>query len=224
MITTAMTRFFAITMCALSVTTCAVAYLTGRYGFSLPIPPVVPAFLLYLTVTCLYLIASIDVTRSWKGWIGTLLLTGGMFMAVCLPSVLGDGYLEMGRRAHIKSIFSQDVINDIKTRVRQIAVSGTRGTEGELTADDLPSVVSESGWRFPGHASFAYEPATQKVHVRLDWGGALIAHHGILITDEVIPFEGYPTHSEDENGKTIETYSQKYYPWVEGSYIVIDEN
>ena len=190
----------------------------------LMVPPVVPTFLLYLVTSVVYLIVSVGAKRSGKPLGRTLWLTVGSFTVVCLPSLVGDGYFEMGRRAHIKSIFSHEMVRDIKMRVHQIAVSGGRGNEGELTPRDLPSVVSQSPWRFPGYAWFFYEPSTQKVRVWLDWGGALIAHHGILITDEVMPFGGYPTHSEDENGNTVETYSQKYYPWVEGSYIVIDEN
>lgn len=219
-----MKRLLATTMCCLSLATCGVAYSMGRYAMFDPIPAVIPAFLLYVAAVVCYLIAALVVTRSWRGWVSTLLLAGASFALIRIPSWFGDGYFEMGRRAHIKSIFTPDVVNDIKARVRSMAISGTRGTDGELEPDDMPFVVSESAWRFPGYASFSYEPSTQKTVIQFDWGGALIAHHGIIITDEVIPFRGYPTHAEDENGNDVEMYSKRYYPWVEGSYIVIDEN
>jgi hypothetical protein len=89
---------------------------------------------------------------------------------------------------------------------------------------DLPAAVGGTFWGMPGHASCGFNKEGKLDSVNLTWGGALIAHHGLVISEEEIPFRGTGFHFTDERGQDIVNYPERYYPLYPGAYIFIDEN
>ncbi|WP_395748578.1 hypothetical protein [Prosthecobacter sp.] len=162
-----------------------------------------------------------------------LLLAAIAFFIVFTPMLfLDDGYFEMGRRAHIRAVFTQELMDEIVAVVRKKVATGkgffTVSEDdlprqvGELERDDLPRQVAELGWGFPVHTSFSHDPATKQISVSLVWGGSLISRHGLDISPVPIPFHGYPTYGGDDD--SVPHYTQKFYPWLKNGYIMIDEN
>jgi hypothetical protein len=149
--------------------------------------------------------------RAWKLFFVVISL-----MLIGLPWVVNDSYNWIGRRDHVRSLFSQELIAQIVREVK------TKPFARELTPTDLPAQVAASFWGFPGYAHcFFPSGATGSVAIDLSWGGSLIGRHGLLITDERIPFHRFPVHG----GETDEpSYPERYYPFMDGAYIIIDKN
>ncbi len=205
-------------MLVFAVATAGTAFVSGRFGVFFLIPPVfLPGLVFLLCFLAVTLLA------LWSFSIQRLLLAAIAFFIVFTPMLfLDDGYFEMGRRAHLRSVFTQDLMDEITAMVRKKIAAGRGEGFGTLKRDDLPRQVSESGWGFPGYASFSHDPATKDISISLVWGSALISHHGLEISAVPIPFHGYPTYGGDND--SVPYYSQKFYPWLKNGYIMIDEN
>ncbi len=215
-------------MFVFALATAGTAFLSGCFGVFFFIPLwFLPGLVFLLCLLAVILLA------LWSLSIQRLLLAAIAFFIVFTPMIfLDDGYFEMGRRAHIRSVFSQEVMDEIVGVVRKKIASGKgfRIVEqddhphqvGDLKWNDLPPQVGAFGWGFPAHASFSHDPATKQVSVSLVWGGSLISHHGLEISPVPIPFHGYPMYGGDD--PTVPYYSQKFYPWLKNGYIMIDEN
>jgi hypothetical protein len=223
-----MNRVLVVSMLVLAVATAGTAFLSGRFGVFFLIPPwFLPGIIFLLCFLAVTLLA------LWSLSIQRLLLAAIAFFIVFTPVLfLDDGYFEMGRRAHIRSVFSQELMDEIVDVVRKKIATGKgfrtlRDDDhphqvGELKSNDLPRQVGGFGWGFPGYASFSHDPATKDISVSLAWGGSLISRHGLEISSVPIPFHGYPTYGGDD--PTVPYYSQKFYPWLKNGYIMIDEN
>ena len=208
-----MKRALNISVLTLAIGSCLASYGDGRWAFGI----LGIVFLLGYLLFCLFCI----VTLILKGlsvrerWVRLFVVLVSL-MLIGLPWVLNDSYNWIGRRDHVRSLFSQELIAQIVCEVRAKLV--TR----ELTPADLPARVGASLWGFPGYAHYYFpNGATGSPAISLSWGGSLIGRHGLLITDERIPFYGFPVHG----GETDEaSYPERYYPLKGGAYIVIDKN
>ncbi len=213
-----------ITLCILAAATCLMAYLDGRFAFPLGLPSVVFGFLAYIIFLGIYLIRTFAKKHAGRARVVRLAVAGLTFLLISLPALVDDGYLEMGRRDHVRSIFTPAVLTDLTQRVREHAAKPENKQKHfplDLKKADLPAAVSASAWRVP-RVDYRIEGDDGPVTIYVTWGGALTAHHGLVITNEKIPHRGYPVYAGD-SGKQ-EYYYQRYYPLCEGAYIFIDEN
>jgi hypothetical protein len=197
----------------LAIGWCLASYADGRWAFG-----IMGIFFLFVYfLVCLFCIVTLmSKGLSWRERSWKLFFVVGSLILIGLPWAMNDSYNWIGRRDHVRSLFSQDLLAQIVRAVR-----GKPFTR-ELTPADLPAQVGASLWGFPGYAH-CYFPngATGFVAIDLSWGGSLIGRHGLLITDERIPFHGFPVHG----GETDEpSYPAQYYPFMDGAYIVIDKN
>ena len=208
-----MKRALNISVLTLAIGSCLASYADGRWAFGI----MRIVFLLVYLLFCLFCIVTLilkGLSRRERWW--RLFVVVVSLILIGLPWVFNDSYNWIGRRDHVRSLFSQELIAQIVREVRAKPV--TR----ELIPADLPAQVGASFWGFPGYA-YCYFPngAAGSPAISLSWGGSLIGRHGLLITDERIPFHGFPVHG----GETDEpSYPERYYPLKGGAYIVIDEN
>ncbi|GEP42863.1 hypothetical protein BGE01nite_21540 [Brevifollis gellanilyticus] len=208
------------------------AYVDGRFFFPLRIlPSALVGGLIYLLFLGYYVIKSFSKDSRSLVRVKRCLFAGLSFLVISLPNFVDDGYYEMGLRDHVKSLFSPKLIADVKQRVRafaEIPENAQRREPRSPGAEDLPSEVAASAWGFPGHVSYTIQGPEEPLTISLTWGGGLIGHHGLLITNEEIPSKGYPSHGGDDNDEAhdFERFNpfERYYPLGEGAYIFIDEN
>lgn len=211
-------------LAGLTLLTAFTSYATGRWGYFLPLPPVlIPAFLSLLAALWV-LLPCRDGGSFWKRWLIRLAALAGCWLFLRLPSYMDDGYLEMGSRAHIRSLFTPELIAELRGSVSKLSARKNEFGSVDLSDADLPAAVGGTPWGMPGHASCGFNKEGKLASVHLTWGSALISHHGLVISDEEIPFRGYGYHFTDEHGKDLVFYTEQYYPLYPGSYIFIDEN
>lgn len=204
--------------------TAATAYSSGRWAFFLIVPPVlIPAFL-SLIASVLLLVPRTGDSSFWNHWHTRFGALGLCWLFLMAPSLASDGFFEMGRRAHIRSLFSPELISEVRTAASKLSARKSQSGYVRLSPADLPAAVGSTAWRFPGHASCAFDGAGRLTSVDLTWGGALISHHGLVISDEDIPFHGEGYHSTDDQGRDTVEYPRRYYPLYPGSYILIDDH
>ena len=213
-------------LAVLVLATAATAYSTGRWAFFLPMgPPVLIPGFLSLVASLLLLVPGTGDSSFWNRWHTRLGALGLCWLFVMAPSLAGDGFFEIGRRAHIRSFVSPELIAEIRTSASKLSAR-IKSPFGDviLSRADLPQAVGSTAWRFPGQASCTFDGAGRLTSVDLIWGGAPIAHHGLVISDEHIPFHGEGYHGTDDQGRDIVEYPRRYYPLYPGSYILIDEH
>jgi hypothetical protein len=210
-------------LAGLTLLTAFISYASGRWGFFLPLPPVlIPAFLSLLAAVWV-LLPCRDGGPFWKRWLIRLAALAGCWLFLRLPSYMDDGYLEMGRRAHIRSLFTPELITELREAVSKLSARKDERGNVRVTAADLPPAVCATTWGEPGGASCGFNEQDGLQSVTLTWGSALTAHHGFVISDEEIPFHGFGYHIT-KHGQDIVYYPERYYPLYPGSYIFIDEN
>jgi len=200
------------------------SYASGRWAFFLIVPPVlIPAFL-SLIASVFVLVPCRGDASIWNRWFVRIAALILCWFFLCLPLYLGDGYFEMGRRAHIRSLFTPELIAELRDTVSKLSSRKDQYNSVRLSNADLPPAISGTFWGMPGHASCGFNKEGKLSSVNLTWGSALISHHGLVISDKEIPFHGYGYHFTDEQGRDIVDYPERYYPLYPGSYIFIDEN
>ena len=209
---------------SLFAATCLTAYCSGRLAFFLIIPPQLLPGLAALIATFWYLGRRFKELASWYTIVRRISVVSLCFGIGFLPVAFGDSYFVIGRRHHIANLFTQELIDEIRQTLPKKIPEGNDGFFFKLTAEDLPAAVGKTGWGFPGHIRCTIDPKTREPAITLTWGGALIAHHGIVITKDLIPPEGYPWHSTNEKGETVGHYDHRFYPFLSGAYIFTDEN
>jgi hypothetical protein len=212
-----MKRSLNLILLTLAIGSCLASYADGRWALSiLGLPTGILVLLVYLLVCllCIVTLMSKGLSRRERGW--RLFFVAVSLMVIGLPWVVDDGYYWIGRRDHVRSLFSQELIAQIVHGVK------TKPLTRELTPADLPAQVGASPWGFPGYAH-CYFPngATGSAAIELSWGGSLIGRHGLLITDERIPFHGFPVHGGETDAPS---FPERYYPFMDGAYIVIDKD
>lgn len=208
-------------LAGLALLTAFTAYADGRWAVLFIVPPVlIPAFL-WLLAALWVLLPCKDGGPFWKRWLIRLAALAGCLAFLWLPFYMDDGYFEMGRRAHIRSSFTPELIAEIRAAASKHSARKDENGYVRLKAADLPPAASATAWGWPGHAACYFDDQGKLDTVRLIWGAALIAHHGLVITDEEIPFHGYGYHGGDQD--TV-YYPERYYPLYPGAYIFLDEN
>lgn len=211
-------------LAALVLVTAGTAYSSGRWAFFLYDPPVlIPAFL-SLLASLLLLVPRTGDSSFWNRWHTRFGALGLCWLFLMAPSLTGDGFFEMGRRAHIRSLFTPDLIAEVVASASKLSSRKSQFGSVRLAPADLPLAVGSTAWRFPGFASCTFDDAGRLTSVDLTWGSALISHHGLVISDEQIPFHGEGYHFTDDQGRDIVEYPRRYFPLYPGSYILIDEN
>jgi len=211
-------------LAVLVLVTAATAYSSGRWAFFLIVPPVIiPAFL-SLVASLLLLVPRTGDSSFWNRWHTRFSALGLCWLFLMAPFLAGDGFFEIGRRAHIRSLFSPELIAELRASASKLSARKSQFGDVSLSPADLPLAVGSTAWRFPGHASCAFDDAGRLTSVYLTWGGALIAHHGLVISDEHIPLNGEGYHFTDDQGKDIVEHPRRYYPLYLGSYILIDDH
>ena len=211
-------------LAALVLITAATAYVSGRWAFFLIVPPVIIPRLLALFMSLVVVVPRSGDSSVWNQRYFRFSSLAVCWLLLLLPSFFGDGYFEMGRRAHVRSLFSAELVADVRVAASKLAARKDQFGSVTLTAADLPAAVGGTSWRFPGHASCTFDDENKLTFVDLIWGGALISHHGIVISDEPIPFHGSGMHFTDDQGRDIVEYPQRYFPHHPGSYILIDDH
>lgn len=201
------------------------SYASGRWAFfPLMLPPVLLPVFLSLIATLFVLVPRKGDASIWNRWFVRLAVVVLCWAFLCWPLSLGDGYFEMGRRAHIRSLFTPELIAELRGAAAKLSARKAEIGGVKLSDADLPAAVGGTGWGMPGHASCGFNKEGRLSSVHLTWGGALISHHGLVISDEEIPFRGTGFHFTDERGQDMVYYTERYYPLYPGSYIFIDEN
>lgn len=208
-------------LAGLALLTAFTAYAGGRWAVLFLIPPVfIPAFL-WLLAALWVLLPCRDGGPFWKRWLLRLAALAGCLAFLWLPFFMGDGYYEMGLRAHIRSLFTPELIAELRGTVSKLSARKDEHGYVRLKATDLPPAVCATAWGTPGGASCSFDEKGGLKSVQLTWGSALISHHGLVISDEPIPFRGTGFHGGDQD---MVYYTEWYYPLHPGSYIYIDEN
>jgi len=139
-------------LAGLVLLTAFTSYASGRWGFFLIVPPVlIPAFLSLIASVFVLAPRRGDVS-IWNRWFVRIAVLGLCWLFLCLPSYLDDGYLEMGRRAHIRSVFTPELIAELRGAVSKL--SAMKGEFGyvELSDADLPPAIGGTAWGMPGRA------------------------------------------------------------------------
>ncbi len=211
-------------LASLVLITAATAYVSGRWAFFLIVPPVIIPALLALFVSLVVVVPRRGDSSVWNQRYFRFSALALCWLLLLLPSFFGDGYFEMGRRAHVRSLFSAELVADVRVAASKLAARKNQFGRVTLTDADLPSAVGETSWRFPDDASCSFDDESRLTSVDLIWGGGLISHHGIVISDEQIPFHGSGMHFTDDQGRDIVEYAHRYYPHHPGSYILIDDH
>ncbi len=211
-------------LAGLTLLTAFTAYASGRWGFFFIVPPeFIPAFLTLLAAVGM-LLPCRSAVPFWKRWMIRIAALAACWFFLRLPSYWGDGYFEMGRRDHIRSLFTPELIAELRGTASKLSARKDEFGSVDLSDADLPAAVGGTFWGMPGHASCGFNKEGKLSSVHLTWGAALIAHHGLVISDEEIPFRGFGFHFTDEHGQDIVYYPERYYPLYPGSYIFMDEN
>jgi hypothetical protein len=165
-------------------TTCFASYFGGR---DLIIPLLLPPGTLPVLVTILALLLFVAFDFTWPPPLGKLAVKSALILAIYwvlnFPSNRGDGYFAMGRRAHVKAVFTPEAIAHIRSIVTTQIASNPTEEFGHVEMANLPSLISESAWGLPGSISFRHEQKSKRTVIELSWGGPLIAHHGLVIVD-----------------------------------------
>jgi hypothetical protein len=187
-------------------------WFVGRYGVLLFFPSggwtIVPASLLGLlaTVTAVYQLRS------------RLLLMGGCAVAgLTLVTCLYDYgrfaeanswlLFQEGRSDHVRAVFDSAMIADLKVYAEaQIKSADSHKLDLKPFAWRLRSGF----WGLPRRAS-AFGQG-DNLYIHLEWGSALISHHGLAISSKVLDPNPFPT---EEN-------SVSYYPLCDGAYLFHD--
>lgn len=202
----------------------ATAYAGGRWAlFPFLLPPELLAVFLSLIATLFVLLPRRGDASIWNRWFVRLPVVVLCWSFLGLPLYLGDGYFEMGRRAHIRSLFTPELIAELRASASKLSARKHLFGSVDLSDVDLPSAVGRTFWGMPGHASCGFSKEGRLSSVTLTWGSGLISHHGLVISEEEIPFRGTGFHMT-EHGQDIVYYPERYYPLYPGSYIFLDEN
>ncbi|WP_395733562.1 hypothetical protein [Prosthecobacter sp.] len=202
-------------------------YVSGRWALFFLIPPMLfPAFLTLLAAVWV-LLPCRDGGPFWRRWalrIAALAACWGGLLR--LPSYLeeDDDYFKMGRRAHIRSTFTPAVIAELHAAAAKLTARKGRIGGVVLSEADLPPAVGGTLWGMPGYAACSFNKEGRLSSVRLVWGGSLIGRHGLVISDEEIPFRGDGFHGGGKDGHEEVYYPERYYPLYPGAYIYLDEN
>ncbi|MGV3659184.1 MAG: hypothetical protein ACO1TE_03345 [Prosthecobacter sp.] len=213
-------------LAGLTLLTAFTSYASGRGYFELIVPPVlIPAFLTLLAAVWVLLPCRTG-GPWWKRWMIRVAALAGCLFFLGLPAYVepGIGYFEMGRRDHIRSLFTPELIAELRASVSKLSARRDKQGSVDLSAADLPPAVARTPWGAPGHAYCSFDEQDRLASVVLTWGGALIAHHGLVISDEQIPPRGYGYHGPGDQGEDIVVYTEHYYPLYPGSYVFIDDN
>ncbi len=211
-------------LAGLVLLTAATSYAGGRWAFfPLMLPPVLLPVFLSLIATLFVLVPRRGDASIWNRWFVRLPVVVLCWSFLCLPSYLDDGYFEMGRRAHIRSLFTPELIAELRGTVSKMSARKGEFGSVDLSDADLPAEVGGTFWGMPGHASCRFNKEGKLSSVNLTWGSALVAHHGLVISDKEIPFRGTGFHITKQ-GQDLVYYPKRYYPLYPGSYIFIDEN
>ena len=177
---------------------------------------------LMVCVTTVWVIFSRSPDRAgWNRTFLNVICVGACWAVLFLPIVLGDGYFEMGRRAHIRSLFTAELIEKVRSAAAKATPSHDARDLVKLAPEQLPAEVSASAWGAPGHASCTFDGGGRLTSVSLTWGGSLIGHHSLVLTDADIPFHGYPVHGGDTEEAQ---YFQRYYALRPGAYIMMERD
>lgn len=205
---------------------CLAHYVSGRFRLFFIIPPgVLVAFAASLFVALfviwqLYRIVSMLGLRA-KGL--HLSLIAIVLIGAWIPWHTRYELFRLGRSHHIKNTFDEAVIAEV-LRIANTRLQAT-GSQNkvELSSSDLPAKIGNSAWGFPGYVAASKEEDGE-VSVSLGWGISLIGHHGLHLTHKIVPENGFPSYSTNDNGKTVEIWTQTYTPWVPYGYIVHDRD
>lgn len=197
------------------------AYASGRWNLS-----IVPTFLIPSALTIVgsffVLVPHPRDSSLWNRWPTRLSLLALVWLLLLLPSLRGDGYFEMGRRAHIRSLFTPELIAEVRETALKQSAQKDYFDSVVLSQSDLPAAVGNSAWLFPDRATCFFDPQGRLASVCLTWGGGLLSRHGLILSDEQIPFQGFGEHFTDDQGRDIEVYTTHYFPLYPGSYILMD--
>jgi|GEM_PF-6692765 len=211
-------------LAGLTLLTAFTAYATGRWGIIFLIPlEFIPAFLTLLAAVWVLLPCRTPASL-WQRWLIRIAALAACWYFLRLPSYWDTGYFELGRQAHIRSTFTPAVIAELRASAAKLAARQGKIGGVELSEADLPPAVGGTLWGMPGHAACHFDKQGRLSSVRLVWGSALIAHHGLVISDEEIPLRGYGYHGGGKDGHEEVEYPEHYYPLYPGSYIYLDDN
>lgn len=211
-------------LAGLALLTAFTAYASGRWGLFLIVPPeFIPAFLTLLAALWVLLPCRTPASL-WQRWLIRISALAACWYLLRLPSYWDTGYFELGRQAHIRSTFTPAVIAELRASAAKLAARKNERGWVELSEADLPPAAVSTLWGMPGHAACYFDKQDRLTGVRLIWGSALISHHGLVLSDEEIPFRGYGYHGGGKDGQEEVEYPERYYPLYPGSYIFIDEN
>jgi hypothetical protein len=182
--------------------TCFGSYYGGRYlVLPLLLPPgLVPGL---VTLAAMVLLVMFGVSRPVRplSLVLRIVVAVGIYAVLSYPSRSGDGYFDMGRRAHVRDVITPEVVAHLRSVVAAKIVPSQLSDGGSLSDADLPMAVSMSAWRSPGFMHYRHDPKLNRTEIDLVWGGALIFHHGVLIVSP--PDAAGP--EKDSTYKTIET-------------------
>lgn len=213
-------------LAGLTLLTVFTDYVSGRWALFFLIPPMLfPAFLTLLAAVWV-LLPCRDGGPFWKRWALRIAALAACWGLLRLPSYLeeDDDYFKMGRRAHIRSTFTPTVVAELRAAAAKLAEREEEIGGVELTKADLPPAAVSTLWGMPGYAACYFDNEGRISSVRLVWGGSLIGRHGLVISDEEIPFRGDGFHGGGKDGHEEVCYPERYYPLYPGAYIYLDEN
>lgn len=211
----------------LSLLGCAFYYGSGVFGSALielflGFPPGLLVTLTASLFTGLFLIwqlVQFVLMPRLPAIIARLGLSALVVVFAWLPWHTGNDLFRLGRAHHIKSVFTEDLIAEVRKTAQSRLQAAGAVDEVKLTDADFPPRVAKSGWGFPNRAR-AYMNKHSQMCVSLSWGGGLLSPHGLLLTQEIIPEKGFPQFYTDNEGQTCELYTQTFLPWKPHGYIV----
>ncbi len=207
-------QLFAILL-LLVASTLAASYINGRYAvFAFLFPLSFPFALASFAVAFRFIAQGcISGLKQSLLRIGTVLTLFGLALA---PSYFGFSFYDAGLRDHVRSTFTAEVIDQLrKTAIQKIG----QGESAELSDSDVPAAIRESRWGFPRHRVEVYR-GTNDVTFSLEWGSALIGHHGITFSKSPIPPKDFPVYGGDDPGP--QWSGRTYTPWLHDTYIMLD--
>lgn len=105
----------------LTLTTVSTAYVSGRWNWFVIIPPVIIPACLMLITSLLVICPRHGDASAWNQRLVRFSALALCWLVALLPSLMGDGYFEMGRRAHIRSLFSPELVAEVRAAASKLS-------------------------------------------------------------------------------------------------------
>ena len=175
-----------------------VSYASGRWlWLSLMLPPaMLPGFVVCVLSAAVLFFRLAD-RAGWNRLFLRVPCVAAYWGFLLGTTFRADGPFEMGRRAHIRALFTPELIEHVRAAAAKATPSHDARDLVKLPPDQLPAEVSASAWGAPGHSSCTFDGGGRLTSVSLTWGGSLIGHHSLVLSDKEIPFHGYPVYGAD---------------------------